>query len=230
MVIAICDIDNNIKKKILNTLETFFYDKSIQVEILEAKSANELVSSNEKIDLVFMYNKQECNRMSSETICEVLDKQDRDCLVVLFVEGNELPYIILDKNVCALLPKDFKNEHLFDCLRGVYDKIVLKDNLVELAKGNWERKSNIKYIKASDKYCEVHVKEYKYLVRSSMSEIERKLCDHGFIRTHRSYIVNLAYVVDIDKTIRLTDNTRIKYSRGKKKELLIKYEQYILLR
>ena len=227
MVIAICDVDIEIRQNILSSLDMFFDDKGVQVETLEIQSANELVSSNEKIDLVFMSSKRECDRMNTETICEVLHKQEKDCLVVLIVEDMESPYIFLSKNVCVLLSKNFNREQLNNCLESIYDKIIFKDDLVELGKDNWERKSNIRYIKASDKYCEVYANDYHYLVRSSMSAIKRKLCDEGFIRTHRSYIVNLTYVADIDKTIRMNDDTRIKYSRGKKEELLIKYDQYI---
>ena len=169
---------------------------------------------------------QKWDGLDALTISDILYKQKKDCLVVLIVEGNELPYIFLSK-MYVLLSKDFNREQLNNCFESIYDKIIFKDNLVELGKDNWERKSNIKYIKASDKYCEVYANDYHYLVRSSMSAIERKLCDEGFIRTHRSYIVNLAYVEDIDKTIRMNDDTRIKYSRGKKEELLIKYDQYI---
>ena len=58
----------------------FFDDKGVQVETLEIQSANELVFSKEKIDLVFMSNKREHDRMNTETICEVLHKQEEDCL------------------------------------------------------------------------------------------------------------------------------------------------------
>lgn len=227
MVIAICDVDNEIRQNILFALDMFFDEKGNQAEILELQSSNELLSSNEKVDLVFMSSKRESCRMNSETICEVLHKQDQDCLVVLVIVDYESPYIFSSKNVCALLSKDLKKEQLYNCIESIYAKIIFKDDLVELGKNNWERKSNIKYIKASDKYCEVYANDYRYLVRTSMSNIEKKLFDEAFIRIHRSYIVNLAYVADIDKTIRMNDDTRIKYSRGKKEELLFKYDQYI---
>lgn len=116
----------------------FFDDKGVQVETLEIQSANELVFSKEKIDLVFISSKRECDRMNTETICEVLHKQEEDCLVVLIVEDMESPYIFLSKNVCVLLSKDFNREQLNNCLESIYDKIIFKDDLVELGKNNWE--------------------------------------------------------------------------------------------
>ena len=112
---------------------------------------------------------QKWDGLDALTISDILYKQKKDCLVVLIVEDMESPYIFLSKNVYVILSKDFNREQLYNCLESIYDKIIFKDNLVELGKDNWERKSNIKYIKASDKYCEVYANDYHYLVRSSMS-------------------------------------------------------------
>lgn len=226
MIIGICDFNNEIKNKILSLLRAFVANKDIQVKILEIQSAKELVSSNEKIDLVFMSDKGVSEGMNASIICDVLHKQKEECLVALIVEDKESSFMVLSKNVCAIISNDFEKEQFYDCLNGIYSKIILKDDLLELVKDTWERKSKIRYIKASDKYCEIYVNDSYYVVRSGISAIESKLCGEGFIRVHRSYIVNLAYVEGIDNVIRLNDGRTVKYSRNKKEELLIKYSEY----
>ncbi len=46
----------------------------------------------------------------------------------------------------------------------------------------------------SDRYCEIITKERNYSLRTSLKQLEEKLPAHQFVRTHRSFIVNIQKV------------------------------------
>lgn len=57
--------------------------------------------------------------------------------------------------------------------------------------------SEISFLRASDKYVEVHASGGSHLVSKSLSQLENELPDGDFVRIHRSIIVNMNFVDEI---------------------------------
>lgn len=57
--------------------------------------------------------------------------------------------------------------------------------------------SEVRYISAYDDRVYVHTLDEQFLCRFSLTELELKLNSQGFSRIHRSYIVNLQHVVEL---------------------------------
>ena len=72
--------------------------------------------------------------------------------------------------------------------------VVLKEKkkacFVELA--------GITHIRAMDHYAVLYTCCGKHLLRRSLAEIEDKLYSHGFVRIHRSYIISVSHIKEIE--------------------------------
>ena len=53
--------------------------------------------------------------------------------------------------------------------------------------------NEITWISANDYYAELHARGRRYLLRQSLTSIQARLEPFGFVRVHRSAIVNMAY-------------------------------------
>jgi len=79
--------------------------------------------------------------------------------------------------------------------------------------------ADIEYLQASGNYVNLHVKGRDYPLRSTMAAIEPRLDPARFARVHRSWMVNLDQVAEIepldtgDARIRLHDGTLVPCSR-----------------
>lgn len=79
--------------------------------------------------------------------------------------------------------------------------------------------SQIQYITAAEKYIEIHTPDRKYLMRNSLKRIESQLNPAQFARIHRSHIVNLDQVKEIqpwshgDSIVILKNNIQLPMSR-----------------
>ena len=62
--------------------------------------------------------------------------------------------------------------------------------------------AEICYFEAAGKYSYAHTRDRRFLTNFSLGQLEERLSEAGFIRTHRSYIVNVDRVrkVTRDKT------------------------------
>lgn len=78
----------------------------------------------------------------------------------------------------------------------------------------------ILYIEAANDYIKIHTKEKYYLKLQTMSAIENSLPNNQFIRIHRSYLLNIAFLHRIDimekenYVAKLTNNQTIPISRS----------------
>ena len=56
----------------------------------------------------------------------------------------------------------------------------------------------IRFIEAKDDYSCIYTESDRFLSTISLQKLEDRLVGHGFFRIHRSYIVNLEYVADVE--------------------------------
>jgi hypothetical protein len=80
--------------------------------------------------------------------------------------------------------------------------------------------TDIEWIEAAGNYANLHVRGRLYPLRSTMAALEPRLDPRRFLRVHRSYIVNLDLLAEIepldsgDARLRLRDGTEIPCSRN----------------
>lgn len=79
--------------------------------------------------------------------------------------------------------------------------------------------SEIEWLQASGNYVNLHVRGRDYPLRSTMAGIEERLDMRRFVRVHRSYVVNLDYLAEIEPLdagearLRMRDGTVVPCSR-----------------
>jgi len=83
----------------------------------------------------------------------------------------------------------------------------------------------IDYVSAEDYYVRLHVGRKGHLLRETMGELESKLDPARFVRIHRSTIVNLERVRELqplfngEYAVLLSDGTELKLSRSRREHL-----------
>ena len=78
---------------------------------------------------------------------------------------------------------------------------------------------DILYLEAARNYVDVHTGTRSYLIRDTIAKLEERLADGSFVRCHRSFIVNLEAVAEIQlldgaHKILLKNGTFVPLSRG----------------
>lgn len=76
------------------------------------------------------------------------------------------------------------------------------------------------YIEAKGDYALFKTQEKGYIVHSTMKRVQERLDEYNFAKVHRSYVVNLAKIVDIEESNLLIDNKVIPISRANKEALI----------
>jgi two-component system LytT family response regulator len=83
----------------------------------------------------------------------------------------------------------------------------------------------VDWIEAADYYVKLHVSGKTHLLRETMSALENRLDPRRFFRVHRSAIVNLDRIRELQPYFRgehvliLQDGTKLKLSRSRREKL-----------
>jgi len=87
---------------------------------------------------------------------------------------------------------------------------------------------DITYIEVFGHDCLIHTPSKTIKSRRSLDDIEQELDKDSFMRTHRSFIVNMRYIEDIARdTFLLTTGATVPISRKNKQAVKQAYEDYI---
>lgn len=87
---------------------------------------------------------------------------------------------------------------------------------------------DILYAEADDRYSILHTHDnHKFALRLPLSELETKLPASRFIRSHRSYLVQLRWLqsVDLQSMTILVKDKRVPLSKGYREQLLERLDQ-----
>lgn len=76
------------------------------------------------------------------------------------------------------------------------------------------------FFKAQGDYVQILLEKGEYLVHTTLSNVLDKLPSDSFFQVHRSYIINLSKIIDIQDNTVLIDKTVIPISRNKKADLM----------
>ena len=80
---------------------------------------------------------------------------------------------------------------------------------------------SIYLIKANGDYINIKTDNKSYVVHSTLKKIEEKLPDSIFLKVHRSYVINIKRIVDIEDNSVLIEKDVVPVSRSKRPELML---------
>jgi two-component system, LytTR family, response regulator LytT len=188
------------------SLIAHFISNTEGLELLESftapmLAANYLRKNAGKVDLIFL--DVEMPEMSG---LEFLQSFDEFLPVILITSKEKYAVKAFEHKVIHYLvkPIDYGKflkaiQRVFKLYEGekqhVMDYIFIKDNGVLTKVLHKE----ILFFEALGDYVKVHLKEKTHLVTSTMKNLEEKLKNEKhFVRIHRSYIINLAFLKNFD--------------------------------
>ena len=220
-----------------------------QIELLcECENGFEGIKAiNEhKPDLVFL--DIQMPKLNGFEMLELLDDKPE---IIFTTAYNQYAIQAFEFNAIDYLLKPFAKDRFVDAVDKAVSRIKNKTPNVEKVENlshqpiteNLERvvvKSNhkinvipvekIRYLEAQDDYVMIYTTEGKHLKQATMKYFEQHLDANHFLRIHRSYIVRIEQVSQLEPygkdsyVAKLKDNTKIKISKSGLKQLKAKLD------
>lgn len=217
MVIGICDDENIIRDKIekicINETKKYCEDVVIQ----KYSDGREVLEKDFDILILDI----EMEDVDGIVVKNYFQKRKKDTIIIFTTSHNEMMSQAFGVNVMGFVTKSYLDNQLQVMLDDAMKRVM---NTVSI-EGVDSRK--VCYIQAEHVYNILHLEnETEVSVRCSSADLEKMLEVVGFIRVHRTYIINMAYVEHIrDKSV-VINGKEIPVSTRLKSRLRKEYSRY----
>jgi DNA-binding LytR/AlgR family response regulator len=196
----------------------------VEGHFLNAEDALVYLSEN-LVDLIFLDVE-----MPGASGFELMDRLVYTPQVILTTSKTEYAYDAFQYNVTDYLKKPFTYQRFLEAVQKVEkkkeedDSASGNDHIFIKADGKLIRLQNddILYIESMGDYVKFITADKKYITHNTIKNLETKVDTLRFMKVHRSYIVNLSRIDDIQENMLYIKGTMIPISKAHKAKVLQK--------
>ena len=215
MKIAICEDEKFTIDIISSYISEFMKEKNIQYNLKAFTSAADFYKSVEDFDLILMdYQLPDATGMEIAKKIRLTNKKTTIVFITAYseyvfesFEVNTFRYILkpVEKNTIFKMLEDFFNN--FEQYSRVEIPLTSADAAVVSL-------PEIMYIESNGRYTTVRCNNTTYTSTKALATFEAEINSFRFFRTHRTFLVNMKYIAEIDgHIITLTNGEKIEISR-----------------
>ena len=221
--IGICDDDSEIRSELHSFCERFFGEG--QCEISHYGAGEEFLEKGcggARPDILLLDIEME--GMDGIQVKNILQRQKEKIRILFVTSHDELALEGYGKYVFGFLVKPLDYKQFEQRLRQVEEDLEQAERSVTL------NMSQVLYIEADGKYVKFHLEtgEGPFYDEKSIGAWEKELAGNDFAMSHKSYLVNLAWVKQIrDTDLLLKNGGTVRVSRRMKTGFREKYGAYI---
>lgn len=226
--IAICDDEEIIREQIKGLIEKqkadFYFDTY--------KTGEELLAAKKHFDVIFL-DIQMDGKNGIETARE-LRKRGEDAVLIFITGIKEYVFEAFDVAAFHYLLKPVEENKVAEVFKRALKEAEKKKDLGQERLFFKTRNRNITldtkeilYVENRGKKLEIHTIKEAIEIYAAMSKIEGQLNDN-FYRSHRGYLVNMAYIAEYSTdSIRLSNGESIYLAKERYNDFVKKYMRYL---
>ncbi len=218
MTIGICNNEEITRRELRRICNQLFVERDLYCEIIEFQNGMELIKFSKNLEIVIL--DIELPGMGGIEVKNRLQRLKRDVIIIYVTSHDEMMREAFGHNVLGFVKKEYKERDLpmilVSALEMVGHFVILQDDIDS---------REIAYIHTEQIYCRLFLIDGREKVlRTPLKELESELKGTGFIRVHRSYLVNLQYVEEIDDGMIYILDQKIPISSRKRFKVKKAYE------
>ena len=228
MKIAICDDEQVIRDEIAGMLNEYFLSNNMSCTIDKFATGESYVQVHSDYDLVFMdYQLTDGNGID---FARRVREENESIFIVFSTSFQEHVFESFSLDTFRYLVKPISKDAVFQAM-DAFVKLYQTNRkiiIVSLDKSFYVNADEVMYIEADKKYTTVRTTSGAHRSYYGISKYEADINNSHFFRTHRSYIVNMKYISEIErKMITLTNGEKIVISPKSYDAFIRSYMSYL---
>ena len=224
MTVVICEDEPHFASHLRDLVRQYVQQKDWDAAILLYASGEEFLCSGITPDMILMDIK--LPGQNGMDIMKRLRESGCSSQVIFITAYPEYVFQAFDLDAIHYLEKPLDQQKLFSAMdkawkRAVSDigKTILLTNRAIVSR---VRIKDIVYCEVFNHQTIIHTMTGQYNYSGTLDSLEQELDDH-FFRCHRSYLVNLGYIVDKEPGIAvLAEGSKVFISRRKQQEFTVR--------
>lgn len=194
--IAVCDDEIIECCNMANTIKQMLGEMRVPCIVRQFYSGKEMLQAPDSFDIIFLdIIMHDLNGMET---AETIRKRAFDKILIFMSSSREYVFDAYDVEAFQYLLKPIDNKKLKTVLQKAVEKTVNHSReFIIISKERQKKKlflDDIYYFEIKGRMIDVHGPEGTFSYYGQIGMLENSLQDKGFLRCHKSYLINLNYV------------------------------------
>ena len=229
--IAVVDDDNIYLARIDTYFREFMDSTSIDYELKSFSSGKSLLESVKKTDYNVLVLDIDMPEVSGIEIAEYIRKINSDVMIIFVTNMDNLVFESIKYSPFRFVRKTKMDAEMPELLDSLKDKYSEESKFLTFnfdGKVKAVKLTDIVYFESVKHEIYIHMKDNtEYRISDSLNSLIEKYGPVGFIRLHKSYIVNFRYIFEFQKgVVILDDNTKLPISKNRMTEIKKEYIEF----
>lgn len=230
ITVAVCDDSMAIVKAMQEHLKEYGKETNHELRIFTFTSGEELLENYScKYDILFLDIKM--TGVTGIQVAQKIREQDKKVIIIFLTSLIQYAVDGYKVNAANYIIKPLKKKRLMMEMDHWISELEQKEEpFITIHNDSGTYKillKTISYIETFNRNILIHSSQGNILCYWKMKEIEEKISQYGFSRNHSSFLVNLFYVENIEKSdIKLVTGELLPIGKSKKKEFMQKLALY----
>jgi len=201
MKILIIEDEETIARRIIRMTRSYFKDQILELTAVDEIDEGIQILNNQEIDLLLL----DLN-LNGEDGFEVLKKFMSEAFHTIIISAyKDRAITAFEYGVLDFVPKPFDEVRLFQAFNrflsssGQTNEVLKYLSILKNGKRSLINVEDILFIKGARVYTELHLKNGKTEVHNKSLERLSQLLPNHFERIHKSYLVDIRQIKDIEK-------------------------------
>lgn len=230
MNFVICDDDKADAGRLKVLLEKYSRESGIGSTIYEYNSGVDLLSNiNSDIDVIFLDINMD--DMDGLTIAKRIREKMEEIPIILVTAFMSYALDGYKVRASRFLIKDDLDKTFTECMDDICGEIRKKSKVIAFScvEGDMRLKaSDIILIETSGHKNLIKLKKMTYQIYKKLDDLEEMLKSYGFLRTHNSYLVNMAHIRGINSyVLTLDDGRQLPVPKARYKQVRQEYALFV---
>lgn len=149
---------------------------------------------------------------------------------IIYISGREsLVFDSFKTNPYSFIPKSRLDEMLYPTMTSLYRSMHAPEQFITFSAGCMKYKWNplkIIYVECIDRILYIHFEDKTEEIYYTLKEMEQILEPYGFLRTHKSFLVNYRFIYSIGKNEVILDTKEsLPLSKRRANEMVQKFNR-----
>lgn len=226
--VAVCDDEEFWLNEISNRVSTYLTSKQVQFYIETFRSGEKLVTSGLNYDVIFL--DVQMNNINGIEVGEIIRKTNRELLIVFVSAIIDYAPKGYQVNAFRYLLKNCLDEEISKSIDDIIRKLKINNQIFKFRQGLEDIEiplNNILYFEVFNRKLLINTINYDVPVielSKSLTEVIETIDANTFIKVHKSYLVNMNYILQIKNYyVYLKNGINIKASQKNYKAILDVY-------
>lgn len=230
--IAICDDEQPMVDALKKRFDDFFKNDNMEYEINLYTNGNQLLEDNNKNPYDVLFLDIDMPQIDGIKVAKNIRNVNSNMIIIFVTNKENLVFQSIKYSPFRFIRKDNLDEDIRELFFALKEKIILDNIQYEViinGKIKFLTVSKIVYFESFRHNIIAHYFDATtYNIKESLSNLSDKFGKYGFIRVHKSYLVNYRNIYVINSNnLKLDTNENIPISRFKRQEIQTKYKVFL---